>query len=253
MRGTYDWPSTCWSAALDSTAAICASATGCAATGGGGAAGGGGGACSSGLAAICTSLVRAPNHCARLAFAIRSACSACTTWIPASASSACARESSAPGRSWFLTSAPTASANTCCRSKFARAARTVSCAAANRRNASAVLTATSSRVTSTPAFARTARARARSTDAPRTPKSNASHERRTAAPLPQMLDHELSSETGPEIAGMVVPGNSNPATLLRVARLICSHESTRGRYVVLARATPDSCAATRAVAARMLG
>jgi hypothetical protein len=68
-----------------------------------------------------------------------------------------------------------------------------------------------------------------------------------------MLDHEVSSETGPEIAGIVVPGNSNPATLLRVARLICSDESSRGRYAVRARSTPDSWADTRAIAERIAG
>ena len=68
-----------------------------------------------------------------------------------------------------------------------------------------------------------------------------------------MLEEEVPSEAGPEIAGIEVPGNSKPATLLRVARLIWNEDSSRGRYDVRARSTPDSWAETRAIEARMAG
>ena len=78
------------------------------------------------------------------------------TWFLATASSASARDSSAPGRSWLCTNVRTVSANVCSRLTLARAARTASSAARTLRNASAAAAAASSSVSAACAPARVA-------------------------------------------------------------------------------------------------
>ena len=170
-----------------------------------------------------------PSHCASVARAICSACSAWMSWIRASASSACARESSAPGRSCVLDQRRDGSRKTLLPVRHSRGPREPSLArppsAGTRRRFDAHLEPGEVRASGRACTGVRASPPTRLAPRSRTPPTRARHRPR----CPRSMKHEASVATGPEMPGTVVPGSSSPATLLRVARLICSDESSRGR------------------------